>query len=138
MKTFVTRPVAAALAMALCFTLPAAAAETAAADEPGSKTAIDRETGRLRATTAAEDRALARDAERLGQARRPIAAPGVAALVRPATESEALQTQVRHADGSVSMLVPESLDSELVVTRDADGRLVISHGKAGEVDHAHD
>lgn len=143
MKTYAPRPVATALAMALCFALPAAAAEPAPADEPGSKTAIDRETGRLRATTAAEDRALARDAQRLQRERRPIAAPGIASLVRPATETEALQTQVRHADGSVSMLVPESLDSELLVRRDADGRLVVSHGRAAdegakEVGHDHD
>lgn len=142
MKTFAPRPVAAALAMALCFALPAAA-EPATADEPGSKTAIDRDTGRLRATTAAEDRALARDAERLQRERRPIAAPGIATLVRPATETEALQTQVRHADGSVSMMVPESLDSDLVVTRDAEGRLVLGHGKhadaiAQEAGHDHD
>ena len=138
MTILAPRPLAASLAMALFLTLPAAAADQPVPEEPGSKTAIDRDTGRLRATTAAEDRALARDAERLKQQRGPIAAPGVATLVRPATEAEALQTQVRHADGSVSMMVPESFDSELVVTRTADGRLVTRHGDAGEVDHAHD
>ena len=129
MTILAPRPLAASLAMALFLTLPAAAADQPTPEEPGSKTAIDRDTGRLRATTAAEDRALARDAERLKRERGPIAAPGVATLVRPATEAEALQTQVRHADGSVSMMVPESFDSELVVTR---------HGDAGEVGHAHD
>ncbi|GAB2667684.1 post-PEP-CTERM-1 domain-containing protein [Arenimonas aestuarii] len=136
MTIFAPRPLAATLAMALCLTLPATAAEQATPDEPGSRTAIDRDTGRLRATTAAEDRALARDAVRLQAQRRPIAAPGVATLVRPATEAEALQTQVRHADGSVSMMVPENFDSELRVTRAADGALVISHNDAGETDHA--
>ena len=52
-----------------------------------------------------------------------------------ATEAEAQQTLVRHADGSVSMLVPESLDSQVLVTRDAQGQLVVSHAGDAEVDH---
>lgn len=135
MKITPLRPAAVSLALALCFTLPALAEDGSG---PGSKTAIDRETGRLRATTAAEDRELERDAARLAQEPRGKVAPGVAALVRPATEAEALQTQVRHADGTVSMQVPESLDSQLVVTRGADGKLVVSHAGAPAEGHDHD
>lgn len=135
MKITPLRPVAASLALALCFTLPALAEDGSG---PGSKTAIDRDTGRLRATTAAEDRELERDAARLAAEPRRKLAPGVAALVRPATESEALQTQVRHADGTVSMQVPESLDSQLMVTRDADGTLIVTHAEATAEGHDHD
>jgi hypothetical protein len=127
--------VAVSLALALSFVPPAAAEDASA---PGSKTAIDRETGRLRATTAAEDRELERDAARLAREPRAKAGPGVAALVRPATEAEALQTQERHADGTVSMLVPESLDSQLRVSRDANGKLVVSHADAAAEGHDHD
>ena len=53
----------------------------------------------------------------------------------PETEAEALETQRIHADGAVSMDVPMSLMNSLVAERDAEGRLVVRHGKAG---HAHD
>ena len=53
MTILAPRPLAASLAMALFLTLPAAAADQPVPEEPGSKTAIDRDTGRLRATTAA-------------------------------------------------------------------------------------
>ena len=135
MKITPLRPVAVSLALALCFTQPVLAEDGTA---PGSKTAIDRETGRLRATTVAEDRELERDAARLAAQSRGKPAPGAAALVRPATESEALQTQVRHADGTVSMQVPESLDSQVLATRDADGRLVVTHAEATAEGHDHD
>lgn len=134
MQMSALKPLAVPLALALTLALPAFAADPAAS-EPGSKTGIDRETGRLRATTAAEDRALERDAERLRQSARAPSAPGVAGLVRPATEAEAQQTLVRHADGTVSMQVPESLDSQVLATRDAQGNLVISHAGEAEVGH---
>ena len=134
MQISVLKPLAVPLALALTLSAPAFAADSASS-EPGSKTGIDRETGRLRATTAAEDRELERDAERLRQSARAKAAPGVGGLLRPATEAEAQQTLVRHADGSVSMLVPESLDSQVLVTRDAQGQLVVSHAGDAEVDH---
>jgi hypothetical protein len=134
MQISVPRPLAIPLALALTLALPAFAADPAAS-EPGSKTGIDRDTGRLRATTVAEDRELERDAERLRQSARASSAPGVAGLVRPATEAEAQQTLVRHADGTVSMQVPESLDSQVLATRDAQGNLVISHAGEAEVDH---
>jgi hypothetical protein len=134
MQISAPKPLAFPLALALALSVPAFAAEDAAT-EPGSKTGIDRDTGRLRATTVAEDQALARDAARLRQAQRASGAPGVGALVRPATEAEAQATQQRHADGSVSMLVPESLDSEVLVHRDAKGQLVISHAGDKEVGH---
>lgn len=137
MKILAPRPLAIPLALALCIALPAVASDDAP-QEPGSKTAIDRDTGRLRATTAAEDRELARDAERLAREARDKGAPGVGGLVRPATEAEAQQTLVRHADGSVSMLVPESLDSQLQVHRDADGQLVITHSETASEDLGHD
>ncbi|WP_176693241.1 post-PEP-CTERM-1 domain-containing protein [Arenimonas terrae] len=134
MQMSALKPLAVPLALALTLSVPAFAADTASS-EPGSKTGIDRETGRLRATTAAEDRELERDAERLRQSARAKAGPGVGGLLRPATEAEAQQTLVRHADGSVSMLVPESLDSQVLVTRDAQGQLVVSHAGDVEVDH---
>jgi len=134
MQMSALKPLAVPLALALTLALPAFAADSAST-EPGSKTGIDRETGRLRATTAAEDQALARDAARLRQEQRTSGAPGVGALVRPATEIEALATQQQHADGSVSMMVPESLDSEVLVHRDAKGQLVISHAGDKEVGH---
>ena len=134
MQISVPRPLALPLALALTLSLPAVAAEPAG-NEPGSKTGIDRETGRLRATTAAEDRALERDAERLRAEARTQRAPGLSGLIRPATEAEALQTVQHHADGSVSMLVPENLDSQVVATRDAQGNLVVTHAGAAEVDH---
>ena len=136
MKMPVIRPAALCLALAASFALPATAADESS--DPGIKTAIDAETGRLRATTAAEDRALERDAARLAREARAKTGPGVAALVRPATESEALQTQVRHADGTVSMQVPESLDSQVVATRDADGNLIVTHADASTEGHDHD
>lgn len=131
------RPIAISMALALMFAPPLAAASDESS-EPGSKTAIDRDTGRLRATTAAEDRELARDAERLTQEARGKGAPGVGGLVRPATEAQAQQTQVRHADGSVSMLVPESLDSQLQAHRDANGQLVLTHAGDASEDLGHD
>lgn len=134
MQISVPRPLAIPLALALTLSLPAFAADSAG-NEPGSKTGIDRDTGRLRATTAAEDRALERDAERLRNEARTQRAPGLGGLIRPATEAEALQTVQHHADGSVSMLVPESLDSQVVATRDAQGNLVITHAGDAEVDH---
>lgn len=136
MKMPALRPAALCAALCLSFALPAAAADENT--DPGSKTAIDADTGRLRATTAAEDRELERDAARLAREPRAKAGPGAPALVRPATESEALQTQVRHADGSVSMLVPESLDSQVVATRDADGNLIVTHADASAEGHDHD
>ncbi|WP_158637061.1 post-PEP-CTERM-1 domain-containing protein [Arenimonas daejeonensis] len=134
MQISALKPLAIPLALAFTLALPAHAADSDST-EPGSKTGIDRDTGRLRATTVAEDRALERDAERLRQSARAPAAPGVAGLVRPATEAEAQRTLVRHADGTVSMLVPESLDSQVLATRDAQGNLVISHAGEAEVDH---
>ncbi len=134
MQMSALKPLAVPLALALTLSVPAFAAD-GTSTEPGSKTGIDRETGRLRATTVAEDQALARDAARLRQAQRASGAPGVAALVRPATEAEAQATQQQHADGSVSMMVPESLDSEVLVHRDAKGQLVISHAGDKEVGH---
>jgi hypothetical protein len=134
MQMSALKPLAVPLALALTLSVPAFAADSASS-EPGSKTGIDRDTGRLRATTVAEDEALARDAARLRQAQRAQGAPGVGALVRPATEAEAQSTVRQHADGSVSMLVPESLDSEVLVHRDASGQLVITHAGDAEVDH---
>ena len=135
MQISVLRPLALPLALALTFTTPAFAADPASS-APGSKTGIDRETGRLRATTAAEDRELERDAERLRQSAQAQRAPGLGGIVRPATEAEAQQTMQQHADGSVSMLVPESLDSQVLATRDANGQVVITH--AGEKETGHD
>jgi hypothetical protein len=134
MQISVPRPLALPLALALVFSLPAIAADPATTG-PGSKTGIDRDTGRLRATTAAEDRELERDAERLRSEARAQRAPGLGGLIRPATEAEAQQTVRQHADGSVSMLVPESLDSQVTASRDAQGNLVISHAGEAEVDH---
>lgn len=134
MQISVPRPLAIPLALALVFSVPAFAADPAS-PEPGSKTGIDRDTGRLRATTAAEDRELERDAERLRQQSKAQRAPGLGGLIRPATEAEALQTVQHHADGSVSMLVPESLDSQVMATRDAQGNLVVSHAGDAEVAH---
>lgn len=134
MQISALKPLAVPLALALSLALPAFAADSVST-EPGSKTGIDRDTGRLRATTAAEDRALERDAERLRQSARAPSAPGIGGLVRPATEAEAQQTLTRYADGSVSMQVPESLDSQVLATRDAQGQLVISHAGDAEVDH---
>lgn len=134
MQMSALKPLAIPLALALTLSAPAFAAD-GTSSEPGSKTGIDRDTGRLRATTVAEDQALARDAARLQQAQRASGAPGVGALVRPATEAEAQSTQRQHADGSVSMMVPESLDSEVLVHRDANGQLVVSHAGDEEVGH---
>lgn len=134
MQISVPRPIAFPLALALALSVPAFAADDPSTT-PGSKAGIDRETGRLRATTVAEDQALARDAARLRAQAQNQRAPGVAALVRPATAEEALSTQQQHADGSVSMMVPESLDSEVRAYRDADGQLVVTHAGGTEVDH---
>jgi hypothetical protein len=134
MQLSALKPFAIPLALALSFALPAHAADSAAS-EPGSKTAIDRDTGRLRATTAAEDRELERDAERLSRAPKSERAAGGASLVRPATESEAQQTMKQYADGSVSMQVPESLDSQVRVSRGADGQLIVSHAGEKELSH---
>ena len=131
MQMSVLKPFAVPLALALTLSVPAFADDDTS-PAPGSRTGIDRDTGRLRATTAAEDQALERDAERLRQSTR---APGVGALVRPVTAAEAQATVRQHADGSVSMMVPESLDSEVRVHRDANGQLVVSHAGEAEVGH---
>jgi hypothetical protein len=49
----------------------------------------------------------------------------------PKTAAEAEATTVYHADGSVSMAVPEELMSELVAEVRADGTLQIAHGEIG-------
>lgn len=131
--------IALAIPLALALSLPAAAADAppakdAAADKAAG-VAIDRATGRLRAPTAEERAELARDGERLRQ-QRAFQRPSLFEAPRPATEAEAADTVVVHADGSVMAAVPESLDSQLTVRRDAEGQLVFEHrGKTEGHDH---
>jgi hypothetical protein len=136
----ISSKLALALPLAWALSLPVAAADAAPADaataDTSSGVAIDRETGRLRAPTAEERAELARDGERLRQ-QRVFQRRSLFEAPRPATEAEAAQTVVVHADGSVMAEVPESLDSQLAVRRDANGQLVFEHRGAAE-GHDHD
>jgi len=136
----ISSKLALAIPLALAFSLPVAAADAPPADDAAAETAsgvaIDRATGRLRAPTAEERAELARDGERLRQ-QRVFQRRGLFEAPRPATEAEAAGTVVEHADGSVMADVPESLDSQLMVRRDADGQLVFEHRGTTE-GHDHD
>jgi hypothetical protein len=96
-----------------------------------SRVAIDPVTGKLRPLTAqerqqlsAQDARKARRSEPLGAAKKGFAAP--------ATEAEAQAGQRRLANGGLAQQVPESMMTQLMVARDADGQLRIQHANAGE------
>ncbi|WP_368563090.1 hypothetical protein [Pseudoxanthomonas sp. UTMC 1351] len=96
-----------------------------------SRVAIDPVTGKLRPLTAqerqqlsAQDARKARRSEPLGAARK--------GFIAPATEAEAQAAQRRLPNGGLAQQVPESMMTQLMVTRDADGQLRIQHAGEGD------
>lgn len=96
-----------------------------------SRAGIDPATGKLRPLTAqerqqlsAQDAKKARRGEPLGAAKK--------GFVAPATEAEAQAGQRRLANGGLAQQVPESMMTQLVVTRAADGQLRIQHANEGD------
>lgn len=121
----------------------ACALGASAADQPGApdatpsaamRVAVDRETGRFRAPTAEELQALQAQDRALARARA-SGRKGPAQPQLPKTAAEAEATTVFHADGSVSMSVPEELMSELVAEVRPGGAIAIAHGKGTTLSH---
>jgi hypothetical protein len=106
---------------------PLSKAKPAAVAQQGVQAAIDPATGRLRAPTAAERKALANTSQSL-QATRPVAGQ------RPRTEAEALSTLKVNRRGRIgmSMQVPDSQFNYLTAHRNADGTISIGHEGDGE------
>jgi len=100
---------------------PLVLAPTEASGE-GMRAVIDGKTGQLRAATPGELRA----AQLLSPSR------ATSGLHRAAAPSE-----THHADGTVSMQVPDELMSYSVVRIDADGRAALSCADGHPADHAH-
>lgn len=96
-----------------------------------SRAGIDPATGKLRPLTAqerqqlsAQDAKKARRSEPLGAAKK--------GFIAPATEAEAQASQRRLPNGGLAQQVPESMMTQLMVTRDASGQLRIQHAGEGE------
>lgn len=96
-----------------------------------SRVGIDPVTGKLRPLTAqerqqlsAQDAKKARRSEPLGAAKK--------GFIAPATEAEAQAGQRRLPSGGLAQQVPESMMTQLMVTRDANGQLRIQHAGEGE------
>lgn len=102
--------------------------ESGATASPAMKVAVDRETGRFRAPTTEELQALQAQDRELARAKA-SGRKGPPQPQLPKTAAEAEATTVFHADGSVSMSVPEELMSELVAEVRPDGTVEIAHGK---------
>ena len=115
--------------LAIAASLQARAAEPQTADPQATAdadnavmAAIDARTGQLRPLTAAEARRLSAKAAAMPK--------GNSLKARaPRTPAEARATQRRHADGSTSMRVPTSAMSSVLVTRGADGSLILTEGQ---------
>lgn len=97
------------------------------------KVAIDPATGKARALTPGESRALEAQAAALARRTEPMGA-GKKGFVMPATEAEAAATRRVLANGAVVQQVPASTMVSLQVTRAADGTLHMHH--EGEQAHA--
>ena len=93
------------------------------------KVFIDPATGEFRAPTTDEAKALELDSAKAVKPRRSD---------MPRTEAEAMKSEQTHADGSVSMLVPQDLMSDLVVEIDANGNTRMRHVGDTHGAHAHD
>lgn len=98
---------------------PAAQADTNAYYN-GVTVAIDPATGRLRQPTNAEIVALRASVQKN------VVARGTASSM-PRTEADAVKTIRKLADGSVIATVPESLMSNVVAVKQADGSIKIQH-----------
>ena len=114
--------------LAIAATLQARAAEPQATDpqattgtDTAAMAAIDARTGQLRPLTAAEARRLSAKAAAMPHGNNLKARA-------PRTPAEARATLRRHADGGTSMRVPTSAMSSMLVTRGADGSLIVSEG----------
>lgn len=122
-----------ALAASASTAAPQATEETPPQDRSGSdsKAAIDPRTGQLRPLTREERQQLQAADKALRAARRTEpAAAGKKGFVAPLTEAEAGANQRRLASGGIVQQVPESLMTDLVVVRNADGTLRIGHADA--------
>jgi hypothetical protein len=133
MKSTIRHSVITLIAGCACALGASAADPQTAADAsagPGMRVAVDRDTGRFRAPTEQELQALAEQDRAL--ARTAVAKrKGLPQPQLPKTAADAEATTVHHADGSVSMSVPEELMSELVAEVRADGTLQVAHGDIG-------
>ena len=96
---------------------PQAAADTGSALMVG----IDAKTGKLRALTPAETRALAAKAATMPRGKANWA-------LAPQTPAQARATVRKRPDGSMSMRTPISAMSSSQVVRDANGNLIFSEG----------
>ena len=117
---------------------PAPAAETA---QPGVKVAIDPRTGKLRAPTDEEAQQLSQSAQPAANARalrrgEPLGA-GKKGFVAPATAAEATANQRALANGGRMQQVPQSYLTNMAITRNADGQLVMQHVDSDTVPAPH-
>ncbi|MFC3550696.1 post-PEP-CTERM-1 domain-containing protein [Lysobacter cavernae] len=118
------------LALGLCVSAHAAepTAPPAETTFSGIKVGVDPETGRLRPLTPSESRQLD---QVLTQGQQPQLAARVAKSFKaPSNEAAAHATVRRHANGGVSVKLPESQMSSVVAQRDASGQLHIQHADA--------
>lgn len=104
---------------------------------PGVKVAIDPKTGKLRAPTEEESRQLDQKAQPSAAARsarraEPLGA-GKKGFVAPGNATEAATQQRRLPAGGVAQQVPESLMTNVLIHRDANGQLVLQHADTGTV-----
>ncbi|SKC63276.1 post-PEP-CTERM-1 domain-containing protein [Pseudoxanthomonas indica] len=125
--------------IAVCITAQASPQQTQAAPAPTAvensdaamKVAIDPKTGKLRAPTDDEARALSQAAQPAANARslrraEPLGA-GKRGFVAPATAGEATAAQRKLASGGTMQQVPESFMTNVAIQRDAQGRMVLQH-----------
>lgn len=125
--------------IAVCVTAQAGPQQTQAAPAPTAvessdgamKVAIDPKTGKLRAPTDDEARALSQTAQPAANARalrraEPLGA-GKRGFVAPATTGEAAAAQRKLPSGGTMQQVPESFMTNVAIQRDAQGRLVLQH-----------
>jgi hypothetical protein len=96
----------------------------------GLKAGIDKQTGKLRPLTAEESKAL-------DQKKFDSAAYTGWRIVSPPDEATAIAQARTLANGTVVMKVPETHQNYLVVTRSADGKLVLSHTGEASATHSH-
>jgi hypothetical protein len=96
-----------------------------------SRAGIDPATGQLRPLTAQERQQLSAQDARKARRSEPLGA-AKKGFIAPATEAEAQGGQRRLPNGGLVQPVPESMMTQLTVTRDANGQLRIRHAGEGE------
>jgi hypothetical protein len=96
-----------------------------------SRVGIDPVTGKLRPLTAQERQQLSAQDARRTRRSEPLGA-AKKGFIAPATDAEAQAGQRRLANGGLAQQVPESMMTQLVVTRGADGELRVRHAGEGD------